>query len=75
MNQRNEDHLKKSAEASLGDIERRLDVLDRRLDSIDSIVTVLGERVMKQPLTLEITCPTCGQTMEVNIVGSLRQRG
>ena len=61
--------------ASLGDIERRLDVLDRRLDSIDSIVTALGERVMKQPLTLEITCPTCGQTMEVNIVGSLRQRG
>ncbi len=60
---------------SLEYIERRLDVLDRRLDSIDSIVTVLGERVMKQPLTLELTCPSCGQIIEIGIMGNQKQRG
>ena len=55
------------------DIERlsqRLDMLDRRLDNVDSIVTVVAERVMKQPITLNITCSKCGQKIEIALIGS-----
>lgn len=55
------------------DIERisqRLDALDRRLDNIDSIVSAVAERVMKQPVTLNITCPRCNHKIEIAIIGS-----
>ena len=55
------------------DIERlaeRLDMLDRRLDNVDSIVTVVAERVMQQPITMNITCSKCGQRIEIAIIGS-----
>ncbi len=58
---------------SAPDIERisqRLDMLDRRLDNVDSIVTVVAERVMKQPITLSITCSKCGQKIEIALIGS-----
>lgn len=45
-------------------------MLDRRLDNVDSIVTVVAERVMKQPITLNITCSHCGQKIEIAIIGS-----
>ena len=51
-------------------IKKRLDMLDRRLDSIDSVVTAVVERVMSQPITLNITCPHCGKNMEIAIIGS-----
>lgn len=49
---------------------RRIDELDKRLDSIDSIVSAVAERVMRQPSTLNLTCPKCGQRMEIAIIGS-----
>ena len=55
------------------DIERvkqRLDMLDQRLDNIDSMVTAVAERVMNQPITLNITCPNCGKNIEITIIGS-----
>jgi hypothetical protein len=54
------------------DIERivqRLDMLDRRLDSVDSIVSAVAERVMRQPITFNVTCPKCGQKIEIAILG------
>ena len=51
-------------------ISQRLDMLDRRLDNVDSIVTVVAERVMKQPITLNITCSKCGQKIEIALIGS-----
>ena len=51
-------------------IKRRLDMLDHRLDSIDSMVTAVAERVMKQPIALSITCPHCGKNIEITILGS-----
>lgn len=45
-------------------------MLDRRLDNVDSIVTVVAERVMKQPITLNITCSKCGQKIEIALIGS-----
>lgn len=50
-------------------IKKRLDMLDQRLDNIDSVVTALVERVMSQPISLNITCPHCGKNMEIAIIG------
>ena len=51
-------------------IRRRLDMLDQRLDSIDSIITAVAERVMKQPVTLYVTCSHCGKNIEVTLIGN-----
>ena len=50
-------------------IKRRLDLLDDRFDNIDSMVTAVAERVMNQPITLNITCPNCGKNVEITILG------
>ncbi len=50
-------------------MKRRLDMLDQRLDNIDSVVTAVVERVMNQPITLNITCPNCGRNVEFAIIG------
>ena len=60
------------AEEQASDIEhikKRLDMLDQRLDSIDSVVTAVVERVMSQPITLNITCSHCGKNIEITIIG------
>ena len=65
------------AEEQVLDIEhlkKRLDMLDQRLDNIDSVVTALVERVMSQPITINITCPHCGKNMEIAIIGSQKPR-
>ena len=38
--------------ANIDNIKRRLDMLDRRLDDIDSMVSAVIERVMSQPTLL-----------------------
>jgi len=60
------------SEEEAPDIERlkeRLDMLDQRLDNIDSMITAVAERVMSQPVTLNITCPQCGKNIEIAIIG------
>ena len=59
----------------LGQLIKRLDMLDERLDNIDSIVTSLVERVMGRPLLIEVTCPNCGQTVQINVTSGVRLRG
>lgn len=56
-------------------IKRRLDMLDNRLDSIDSMVTAVAERIMSQPILLNVICPHCGKTIEVAIIGSAKPGG
>jgi hypothetical protein len=51
-------------------IEKRLDMLDNRLDNIDSIVSAVTERVMKQPITFNVTCSRCGHKIEIAIIGT-----
>ena len=56
----------------LQDVERlkkRLDMLDERLDNIDSMVTAVAERIMSQAVTLNIVCPRCGNDIEIAIIG------
>jgi len=59
----------------VGQLIKRLDMLDERLDNIDSIVTSLVERVMGRPLLMEVTCPNCGQTVQINVTSGVRLRG
>lgn len=61
------------AEKKMPDIEKivsQLDMLDERLDNIDSVVSALVERVMKQPITFNLTCSKCGNNMEIAIIGT-----
>jgi hypothetical protein len=63
------------SEKSAPDIDRliqRLDMLDRRLDSVDSIVSAVAERVMQQPITLNVTCSKCGQKIEIAVLGTAK---
>ncbi len=50
-------------------LKKRLDMLDQRLDNIDSVVTAVVERVMRQPITFNITCSNCGRNIEIAIIG------
>ena len=59
----------------MGQLIKRLDMLDERLDNMDSIVTSLVERVMARPLVIEVTCPNCGQTIQINVTSGVRLRG
>ena len=66
-----------AAEEQAVDVERiqkRLDMLDQRLDNIDSMVTVVAERVMNQPVTLNVVCPHCGRDVEIAIIGNQKPR-
>jgi len=62
------------AETNTERINKRLDTLDLRLDNIDSIMTSLVERVMQQPLTMEVTCPKCGQAIQISIMSKIKFR-
>ena len=55
-------------------IKQRLDMLDHRLDNIDSMVTAVAERVMSQLITINVTCPHCGKEIEVAMVGTQKPR-
>jgi len=56
-------------------INKRLDTLDLRLDNIDSIMTSLVERVMQQPLLMEVSCPKCGQGIQISIMSKTKLKG
>ncbi|MBA7475752.1 hypothetical protein ES707_11125 [subsurface metagenome] len=51
-------------------LKQRLNMLDQRLDNIDSVVTAVVERVMRQPITFNVTCSKCGQNIEIALIGT-----
>ena len=55
-------------------MKKSLDMLDQRLDNLDSVVSAVVERVMKQPITLNITCSNCGNNIEIAILGTEKPR-
>jgi hypothetical protein len=55
-------------------LRKRLDMLDQRLDNIDSMVTAVAERVMKQPVTFTVSCPNCGSIIEIALFGIQKPR-
>ena len=60
----------KAQEQEIENIKRRLGMLDRRLDDIDSMVSAVIERVMNQPITINVTCPNCGKSIDVALIGN-----
>ena len=67
-----EDRDTASTEEVLEDIDRlkkQVNMLGQRLDNIDSMVTAVAERVMSQPITLNVVCPHCNRNLEIAIIG------
>lgn len=67
-----EDNPRTASSESSQEIDRlhkRLNLLDQRLDNLDTMVTAVVERVMSQPISLNITCPRCGHIMEIVLSG------
>ena len=62
-------------DTDLKQISNRLNLLDDRLDNMDSVVTSLVERVMGRPLIMEISCPKCGEVLQINVTSGVRLRG
>jgi hypothetical protein len=61
-----------AGEGETTDLERilkQLEMLDNRLDNVDSIVSAVAERVMSQPITLNVTCSKCGKKIEIALIG------
>jgi hypothetical protein len=56
-------------------VEKRLEMLDQRLDNIDSMVTSLVERIMRQPVTIELVCPKCDNPIQIMLTSSVRAGG
>ncbi len=59
-----------SEEQEIAKLTKRMDLMDQRLDNIDTMVTAVAERVMSQPIALMVTCPHCHKNIEVTIIGS-----
>ena len=53
-------------------MKKRVEMLDKRLDNIDSVVTALVERVMRQPVTIEVTCPKCGSVVQILLTSNIK---
>jgi hypothetical protein len=60
----------KEGEVSLEQLQGRLDLLDQRLDALDTMITAIAERVMRQPITITVTCPNCGRSTDITLVGN-----
>ena len=64
-----EDNNTESIAASLEKLEKRFEMMNDRLDNVESIVTAVAERVMKQPVTMIVTCSHCGHKVEIALIG------
>ncbi|HSW59096.1 MAG TPA: hypothetical protein VLH15_11870 [Dehalococcoidales bacterium] len=53
----------------LARLKQKMQIMDDRLDNIDSVLTAVAERIMKQPITINLTCPHCGKNIECALVG------
>jgi len=67
--------FKLADEKDVARLKERLDLMDERLDNVDSVLTAVAERIMKQPIRIQLTCPHCGKNIEVGVVGSPKPTG
>ncbi len=65
----------KQQAADIQRLQRRMDMLDQRLDNIDSIVTNVAERILSQAIVVNLQCPHCGKGIEIAIVGNQKPKG
>jgi len=60
----------KEKELNLEQLQGRIDLLDQRLDALDTMITAIAERIMRQPISIVITCPNCGRSIDITLVGN-----
>ncbi|MDD5701268.1 MAG: hypothetical protein PHU23_04370 [Dehalococcoidales bacterium] len=58
-----------SNEPEIDRLKKRIELLDDRLDNMDSVLTAVAERIMKQPVSISFNCPHCGKDIEISLVG------
>jgi formylmethanofuran dehydrogenase subunit E len=75
MPEKTEKAEKKKVAMDQEQFKKRLEMLDKRLDNIDSVVTALVERVMRQPVTIEVTCPKCGNVVQIMLTSNVKSSG
>ncbi len=63
---------KRSGTVDQEQLKKRLEMLDKRLDNIDSVVTALVERVMRQPVSIEVSCPKCGNVVQISVTSNVK---
>lgn len=63
------------SKTDIAHLKERLDLLDERLDNVDSVLTAVAERIMKQPISIQVTCPHCGKPIEIGMVGNPKATG
>ena len=51
-------------------LKKRFDLLDDRLDNIDSMVSAVAERVTSRPVIMNVVCPKCGGVIEIALIGN-----
>jgi len=61
--------IRRDEAPTVENLRQRLDMLDERLDNIDSMVSAVIERVMNQALTISANCPHCNHGFEVAVIG------
>jgi len=57
-------------EVELEHLKQRFDLLDQRLDNIDTMVTAVAERVTSRPVVLYVNCPKCGGQIQIDLMGN-----
>ena len=57
-------------EQEIAKLTKQMDLMDQRLDNIDSMVTAVAERVMSQPIVMLIACPHCHKNIEITLIGT-----
>ena len=72
MPEKTEKTEKKRTTMDQEQMKKRLEMLDKRLDNIDSVVTALVERVMRQPVTIEVTCPKCNSVIQIMLTSNIK---
>lgn len=55
-------------------VKKSVDMLDDRLDNLDSIVSILVERMMKRFITIDLNCPHCGKNIQIGLIGSEKMK-
>ncbi len=63
-----------AGEAGLSKLSQRMEMLDERIDNLDSIVSAVVERVMNQTLTVDMVCPHCGHHLQASMVGTVKMK-
>ena len=64
-----DENSNEALEANIDKLQEKFEMMNDRLDNIDSIVTAVAERVMKQPITMVVTCSHCGHKVEIALIG------